>query len=112
MSDRSRQFSHSCNSRSFAELGAYLAKVVLSLLLLIDVHCNAVPVDGGLVEHSREMSEFVSALHRYLLTKFALCESGGSVDQRSQRASDALRDTKSQESRNNDCQATYAGQGE
>src|ERR1700693_1059519 len=47
MSDRSRQFSHSCNSRSFAELGACLAKVVLSLLLLIDVHCNAIPVDDG-----------------------------------------------------------------
>jgi hypothetical protein len=58
------------------------------------------------------MSEFVTALHSYLPTKFAPCERGGCVNQGSQGANDALCDTKSQKSRNDYYQTTYAGHDE
>jgi hypothetical protein len=50
----------------------------------------------GLVEDSRDMREFVSALHRYMVIKFAIRQSGGSVNEGLQRASNALSDSKSQ----------------
>src|SRR6266702_4933620 len=87
--------------------GQIVDDVAKLLFTSLEALIEALKLNSCLVENLGQMSEFVSASYRDLVTKFAACESRGSINQRSQGTSDALSDTESQQSRSDYCQATH-----